>query len=179
MPPQVLVAFCTRSGSTWEVAEEIGRIVRSTGATVAVKHMAEVQSIEDGQSVILGGALYVGRLPKDFHGFLARFERELASQRPWVFVLGPIDNEAKHFAAAEEQVRKELAKHPVLHPADVRVFGGKFDPKKTNLPFPFNLLMKLPGNPMHKVPASDIRDWEWIRSWAGAIADRLNAIGVV
>jgi hypothetical protein len=28
---------------------------------------------------------------------------------------------------------------------------------------------------LSKVPASDIRDWEWIRTWAKAIADRLNA----
>ena len=69
----------------------------------------------------------------------------------------------------------ELAKYAWLHPADVRVLGGKFDPQHLELPFPFRLVMKLPGNPMRKLPVSDIRDWEWIKAWAGSIADHLNA----
>ena len=49
--------------------------------------------------------------------------------------------------------------------------GGSFDPRHLKLPFPLNLAMKLPGNPMRKVPASDIRDWDFIRRWAGGIAE--------
>ena len=56
----------------------------------------------------------------------------------------------------------------------MRVFGGKFDPHHLNLPFPFSLVTKIPGNPMRKMPASDIRDWDWIRRWARAIANHLN-----
>lgn len=176
MPTKILIAYCTRSGSTREVAIEMGRIMRDAGVQVEVKAMAEVQSLADEQAVILGGALYVGRFAKQFHRFLMRFARELTKTHPWIFVLGPTENVPKHFATADERARKELEKYSWLHPADVRIFGGKFDPKNVNLPFPFNLAMKLPANPLHKMPASDIREWDWIRSWAKSIAEQLNAV---
>ena len=176
MPPEILIAYCSRSGSTAEVAEEIGRVMREAGPEAEVKAMEDVRSIGHEQSLIMGAALYAGRLPKEFHRFVARFEGEIGKTRPWVFVLGPTENDPKYFATAEVQARKELAKHPKLHPADVRIFGGKFDPEHTNLPFPFNLAMKVPGNPMRRMPASDLRDWEWIRAWAKSIADHLNNV---
>ena len=174
MQPEILIAYVTRSGSTEDVAEAMGMTIHEAGVAVDVKPMADVESIAEGTAVILGTALYVGHFPKEFHRFVARFRRELDNVRPWIFVLGPTEEEPKNFAAAEEQARKELAKYPWLHAADVRVFGGKFDPHHLNLPFPFSLVMKLPGNPMKKLPTSDIRDWDWIRRWAGAIAEHVK-----
>jgi menaquinone-dependent protoporphyrinogen oxidase len=174
MQPEVLIAYVTRSGSTEDVAEVIGTTMEEAGVSVDVKPMVDVESISDDTWVILGTALYVGRFPREFHRFAVRFERELGNVRPWIFALGPTEKDRKHFLAAEEQARKELAKYPWLHPADVRVIGGKFDPKHLKLPFPFSLVMKLPGNPMKKLPASDIREWDWIRAWARSIADHLK-----
>lgn len=173
MRTQVLVVYCTRSGSTAEVAQAIGRTVRDTGLAAEVKSIAEVETIAPGTEVVLGTALYIGHFPKEFHRFLTRFETELAQVRPWVFVLGPTEKERKQFAAAEEQSRKELGKHPLLRPADTRVLGGRFDPAHLKLAFPMSLILKLPANPMKKLPASDIRDWEWIHRWARAIAEEI------
>lgn len=175
MQPKVLIAYVTRSGSTEDVAEAMGTTMEEAGVAVDVKPMAVVDSIAEETSVILGAALYVGHFPKEFHTFLTRFQLELGNVRPWIFVLGPTDKEPKHFSQAEEQARKELAKYPWLHAADVRVVGGRFDPDHLKLPFPLSLMMKVPGNPMRKLPASDTRDWEWIRRWARAIAERLIA----
>jgi menaquinone-dependent protoporphyrinogen oxidase len=173
MKTEVLIAYCTRSGSTAEVAEAIGKSVRDAGLAVRVKPVAEVESITAQTEVVLGTALYIGHFPNEFHRFLKRFEAELAKVRPWVFVLGPTEKERKHFAAAEEQARRELDKHPKLRPADMRVLGGKFDPEHLTLAFPMSLILKLPANPMKKMPASDIRDWDWIHRWAEAIAEEI------
>jgi menaquinone-dependent protoporphyrinogen oxidase len=174
MQPEVLIAYISRSGSTEDVAEAMGVTMENAGVKVDVKPMAKVESISDDTSVVIGTALYVGRFPKEFRRFVKRFQRELGNVHPWIFVLGPTENEGKNFAAAEEQARKELAKYPWLHTADVRVMGGSFDPHRLRLPFPFNLAIKLPGNPMRKVPASDIRDWDFIRRWANAIAEHMK-----
>jgi menaquinone-dependent protoporphyrinogen oxidase len=175
MKTEVLITYCTRSGSTAEVAEAIGKTVRDAGLRVQMKAIGEVESIAAGTEVVLGTALYIGHFPREFHRFLTRFEAELARVRPWVFVLGPTEKERKQFAAAEEHARKELSKHPTLRPADMRVLGGKFDPEHVNLAFPMSLMMKLPGNPMKKMPVSDIRDWDWIHRWAKAIAEEIAA----
>jgi menaquinone-dependent protoporphyrinogen oxidase len=175
MQPEVLIAYVTRSGSTEDIAEAMGMAIEDTGIKVDVLPMVRVESISEDTAVILGAALYVGRFAKEFHRFMARFQRELGNVHPWIFVVGPTEDAPKHFVAAEKQASKELERYPWLRAADVRVFGGRFDPQHLNLPFPFSLMMKLPGNPMRKAPASDIRDWDWIRRWARAIADHLNA----
>lgn len=175
MQPRVLIAYITRSGSTEDVAEAMGMTLEEAGVRTDVKPMADVESISEETSLLLGTALYIGHFPREFHSFAVRFKRELSDLRPWIFVLGPTDKDPKHFSLAEDQARREFAKYPWLHPADVRVLGGKFDPNHLKLPFPFSLVMKLPGNPMRKLPPSDIRDWEWIRGWASEIAERLNA----
>lgn len=179
MQPGVLIAYVTRSGSTEDIAEAMGLAMQEVGISVDVKPMVDVDSISENTAVVLGAALYVGHFPKEFHKFMAQFKSALANVHPWIFVVGPTEKDPKHFASAEEQARKELAKYPWLRAADVRVFGGRFDPNHLNLPFPMSLVMKFPGNPMRKLPVSDIRDWDWIRKWAGAIADHLNReIGV-
>lgn len=175
MPAEVLIAYCTRSGSTREVAEAIGATMNEAGVTVAVKSIDEVDSVPDGAAVLLGTALYIGHFPKEFHRFLARFRTQLATARPWIFVLGPTEKERRQFALAEEQARKELAKHPWLHISDMRVLGGKFDPQHLHLPFPLSLVTKLPANPLRKMPVTDIRDWDWIERWATAIAETLSS----
>ena len=151
MQAEVLIAYVSRSGSTEDVAEAMGVTMEDAGVTVDVKPMAKVESIADDTAVVIGAALYVGHFPREFHQFVTRFRRELGNVHPWIFVLGPTENEAKHFAEAEEQARKQLAKFPWLHAADVRVLGGSFDPRHLKLPFPLNLVMKLPGNPMRKL----------------------------
>lgn len=173
MKTQVLIAYCTHSGSTGEVAEAIGKTVRDAGLVVEVKAIGEILSIPEGIQVVMGTALYIGHFPKEFHRFLTQFQPVLSKERPWVFVLGPTEKDRKQFAAAEEQARKELAKHRSIHPADVRVLGGKFDPANLKLAFPMSLIMKVPGNPLRKLPVSDIRDWEWIHRWAQAIAEEI------
>jgi menaquinone-dependent protoporphyrinogen oxidase len=174
MEEEVLIAYVSRSGSTEDVAEAMGLAMEDADVKVNVKPMENVESIADDTAVVIGTALYAGRFPKEFRRFVERFRRELGNMHPWIFVLGPTENEQKQFAAAEEQARRELAKIPWLRAADVRVMGGCFDPKHLKLPFPFNLAMKLPGNPMKKAPVSDIRDWDFIRRWAGAIAEQVK-----
>ena len=177
MLPEVLIAYATWSGSTAEVAEAMADPMREKGIMAEVLPMKSVVSIPARKALVLGMPLHAGKFPKDFHRFAERFKREIGNTRPWIFVLGPTENDPRHFDAAEAHARKELARHPWIRPADLRIMGGRFDPNHLKLPFPLNLAMKLPANPMRKLPASDIRDWELIRLWALAIADRLNANG--
>ena len=177
MPADVLIAYVSRSGSTEDVAEAMGVTMEDAGVKVHVGPMSNVEAIAEDTAVVLGTALYAGRFPKEFERFAVRFKRELGNVRPWIFVLGPTENERKHFAEAEEQARQQLAKFPWLHAADVRVLGGCFDPNRLKLGFLFGIAMKLPGNPMKKMPARDIRDWEFIRKWAAGIAENVKRGG--
>jgi len=173
MVSSVLIAFATRSGSTAEVAEAMAAALKEAGVPAEILAMSQVNSLTGREAVILGAPLYVGRFPKEFHRFFRIHREALGAMRPWVFVLGPIRNEPKDFEAARSQAEKQLSHYPWLRPADLRVFGGRWS--TAALPFPLSLMLRLPGNPLKKVPAEDIRDWVAIRDWAAAIATQIKS----
>ena len=168
MLSSVLIAYATRSGSTGEVAHAIAAAMHEAGVIAEVLPVSQVNSLAGREAVILGAPLYVGRFPKDFRLFLQLHRDALQTMRPWFFVLGPTRNEAKDFEAARKQAEKQLAAYPRLHPAELHVFGGRWN--IANVPFPFSLVWRIPGNPLAKIPAEDIRDWRAIREWAQGIA---------
>ena len=172
MQSSVLIAYSTRSGSTAEVAQAIAAALQDAGVPAEVLPVAQVNSLAGREAVILGAPLYMGRFPKEFHQFLRLHHEALHGMHPWLFVLGPTRNQPKDFEGSRSQAEKQLSDYPWLHPADLHIFGGRWNTQ--NLPFPFSLMLRIPGNPLGKVPAEDIRNWEEIREWSRGIARRIR-----
>ena len=61
----------------------------------------------------------------------------------------------------------------VLAPA-VQTIPAVFDSPHSGRAYPDTLLAKLPASPLHKMPASDIRDWTAIRTWASNLVTQLQ-----
>jgi menaquinone-dependent protoporphyrinogen oxidase len=173
MLASVFVAYSSRSGSTAEVAQAIGDSMRKWGLAVDIAPIGQVVSIPRMTAVVLGAPLYVGRFPKEFHRFLARHRVALEILKPWCFVLGPTRTNPGDFEAARHQAIRQLDRYKWFCPADVRVFGGRWDPK--HLPFPFSLAARLPGGVLDKIPAADVRDWAEIDTWAAGIARQIKS----
>jgi menaquinone-dependent protoporphyrinogen oxidase len=172
MPAEMLIAYATRSGSTGEVAEAIGAKMREAGLQVEVARMRDLKAIGKQTAVVLGAPLYMGGLPGDVRRFLARNRADLSVRKAWFFVLGPIEGKPEEFEQARAQAQKWLEKEAWFGPAEIKVFGGKFDVNR--MPFPFSLARYLPAFPAKNMPAKDIRDWEAIRAWAGDIARQVR-----
>lgn len=172
MTGSVLIAYATRSGSTAEVAEAIGAALHETGLAPDVVSVDHHGFITGTRTVILGAPLYMGHFPREFTNFLIDNRVALAASRCWCFILGPTKNEPVDFEAAKKQARKQLLRYGWFHPVDVHIFGGRWDPK--GLRFPFSLALHLPGNPLAKIPPSDIRDWSAIHDWALGIACQIG-----
>jgi len=167
MPPSILVAYATHGGSTAEVAQAIGNAICDAGFETEVLPVSQVFSLAGTRTLILGAPLYVGAFPKEFHHFLVTQRAAVSAVRTWCFVLGPTRPEPADFEAARKQADKQLARYGWFHPVDVHIFGGRWDAK--GLPFPFSLALRIPGNPLSKIPPSDVRDWPLIRAWATGI----------
>ncbi len=168
MSNSILVAFATTYGSTQEVAERIADTVRSQGCGVDLLPVKQVRSLDGYHAVILGAPLYMFHWSKDALGFLSKQRAALAQKPIAIFALGPINNVEKEFQGAREQLDKELAKFPWLHPSAIEIFGGRMDPTKFR--FPHNLIPA-----MNKMPVSDIRDWAAIAAWASKMATQFQA----
>jgi menaquinone-dependent protoporphyrinogen oxidase len=167
MSTKILVAFATQYGSTKEVAEAIVSVLRENGIEADLRPLREVRTLNDYYALIIGSPLMMYRLHNDMHGFLSRHRQALLKLPVSVFALGPVHDphDAKEWQDSQSQLDKELAKLPWFKPVEIKLFGGRFDPKL--LRFPMN---KLAG----PEPATDIRDWEEIRAWAGALAKKVN-----
>lgn len=168
MKTKVLVTYATKHGSTQEVAEAVSKTLREHGLAVDLQSMRRVRALDGYSAVVLGAPLYMFHWHKDALRFLARHKKALMERSVAVFGGGPTATEdsdgdweevQKHFDA-------ELAKFPWLSPLSVELVGGRFDPAR--LRFPYSLIPAL----CH-MPASDLRDWAAIHSWASNLALQL------
>ncbi|MHC1757850.1 MAG: flavodoxin domain-containing protein [Methanosarcina sp.] len=172
MQTRVLVAYASRYGSTQEVAGAIAATLRESGLMVDLKSVKEIKSLEEYDAVVLGAPLYTLHWHKSARSFLSRHREALTKLPVAVFALGPLNDEKEEWKEVRSQLDKELAKFPWLTPIAIEIFGGKFDPEK--LRFPDNLIARLPASPLHKMPASDARDWTVIRAWASNLATKFQ-----
>jgi menaquinone-dependent protoporphyrinogen oxidase len=156
---RVLVAYATKHGSTREVAEAVARTLRARHLAVDVLPADTVPHLRQYHAVVLGGALYTGRLHKDARRFLARHRDALAGRTLAVFAMGPRTLEPADVAASRKQLDRALTG---VAPASVAIFGGVIEPQA--LRFPFN-----------RMPAVDARDWDAIERWANTVADAILA----
>ncbi|MEA2177126.1 MAG: menaquinone-dependent protoporphyrinogen oxidase [Solirubrobacteraceae bacterium] len=162
MTSRILVAYATKHGSTWEVAEAIATSLRKQGLAADVQRAHDAANPERYDAVILGGALYMGRWHRDARHFLERHRRLLGAIPVAVFAMGPATTEEKAVASSREQLDRALAGVPEVRPVSVAIFGGVIDP--ATLRFPLN-----------RMAPSDARDWDAIRAWAGEVAGHLPA----
>jgi menaquinone-dependent protoporphyrinogen oxidase len=162
MSALVLVGYATQYGSTKEVAEAIEETLREGGLEVDLQPLSKIRTLESYSAVVLGAPLLMFHWHKDALNFLSRHRKSLENMTVAIFALGPthIPHDEAEWKSSQEQLDKELAKFPWLKPAAIKLFGGKYDPAL--LRFPLNLMAG-------KEPASDIRDWEEIRAWAGEL----------
>ncbi len=159
-PLAVLVAHASKHGSTAEVAGDVAATLRAHGIDVDVRSSAAVADLTGYDAVVLGGALYMGRLHADARRFLTRHRNALATMPLAIFAMGPRSLDEADVAGSRAQLDRALAAVPTLEPVSVAIFGGVLDPSK--LRFPLN-----------RMPAVDARDPDAIRAWAERLAGRL------
>ncbi len=167
MATSVLVGYATSYGSTQEVAEVVASTLDEGEYKVDLLPMRDVNTLAGYNAVVIGAPLFIFRWHKDAHRFLKRHRKELMERPVAIFALGPIQDpyNEKEWQDSNAQLDKELAKYPWLTPVDREMFGGKYDPKVLRFP-----LKMFAGNE----PASDIRDWKAISTWASSLSPKLG-----
>ncbi|MFL5925938.1 MAG: flavodoxin domain-containing protein [Gaiellaceae bacterium] len=154
---RTLVTYASKHGSTAEVAVRIAQRLEEAGYDVELLPASRAQSIDGFDCVVLGGALYMGRLHPDARRFVQRHASELTVATVAVFALGPRTLAVEDVAASRKQLDRDLARLPDVAPSLVAVFGGAVDPAKFHWPF-------------SHMAASDARDWQAIDLWADEVA---------
>ena len=165
MKDKILVAYASRAGSTGEVSEVIGQVLREAGAAVDVRLAKDVTDLSPYRAVVVGSGIRVGKWLPEAVEFVER-HREVLSRIPVAYFLVCLT-----LKEDTEENRREVSAYldPVrdlVQPVDVGLFAGAMDYSK--LPFILRLVMKA-----MKSPKGDFRDWEAIRAWADRVHNRL------
>ena len=164
MQGDVLVAYGSKHGATREIAEAIAETFRANGADARAES-ALTADPHAAHAVVVGAALYTGRLHPHARRFLERYEDLLADLPVAVFASGPRTLEPEDVTSALRQLRSGLnAAVPQLRPVSVTVFGGAIDPHQLRWP-------------LSRMQASDARDWDAVRGWAAELARRPDFLG--
>jgi menaquinone-dependent protoporphyrinogen oxidase len=157
-PDRVLVTYCTRYGSTHEVAEFIGHVLGESGVSADVRPMADMPDLSPYAAVVMGCALWSGNIMPEALDFVEAHHEELRRMPVALFTT------CSTMSVNTEEKRREVMGHlePVtlaLNLASVGLFGSVVDYRNFS-PVTY-LLMRLANT-----PEGDFRDWEAIRTWA-------------
>jgi menaquinone-dependent protoporphyrinogen oxidase len=167
MGDRMLIAYASRAGSTAEVAETIGNVLRESGLSVDVRSVKDVQSLTGYDALVLGSAIWAGKPLPEMQRFVDGQHDALARLPVAYFILC---DALRVYTPANRQIALgylsplRAAKQPV----SVGMFAGRRDFSKVH-PLLRWFLMRVV-----RLAEGDWRDWEQIRAWAAALTPQLT-----
>jgi menaquinone-dependent protoporphyrinogen oxidase len=177
---KILVSYASRHGATQGIAGRIAQRLERAGLEVGLRSVGEADDVDAYDAFVVGSAAYMGRWLNEASQFVRRHRTILASRPVWLFSSGPVGTEtvdAEGRDVVEASRPLEFGEFDAeVHPRDMRVFFGAFDPDAK----PIGLMERL-GAPFmrmpavrRELPAGDFRDWPAIEAWAEEIARELQ-----
>lgn len=164
---RVLVTYATKSGSTFEVAEKIGHVIKEKGYEVDVFPVKGAEEVKYYDAIIVGSGIRAGRLYSDVIDFVKRHRNELMNIPIAYFINSlTMSVETEKNRATAEGYLDPLKK--IVSPKEIAVFAGRLHMKK--IPPHLRLLLK-----MMKVKEGDYRKWDQISAWAESLPKKLLA----
>lgn len=161
---RVLVTYGSKRGGTAGIAHMLASTLLDQGLEVDVRPAAEVDSPEDYDAVVVGGAVYFRRWHRDARRFVERHAALLGTMPVWLFSSGPLDDSASSGdLPAVPQVRQLLER---IHAQGHITFGGRLQPDA-------------PGALAHwmaRTRTGDWRDPRLIRAWGEGIGEALHLL---
>lgn len=146
---KVLIAYTTKKGSTREVAERIGDVLKSRGIDAIIADIKDKPEVDGFDATIVGAPIMMGSLLHRAPDFVNKHLKILKEKPFACFALGGTMKEDTEENRAI--MLKKLSKiTDKIKPLDIGLFGGKYEKK------------------------GDYRDWNAITAWAEAFAKKLK-----
>jgi menaquinone-dependent protoporphyrinogen oxidase len=167
MSHRTLVAYASRAGSTAEVAEAVGQVLRDLGVDVDVRSVKEVADVSDYDALILGSAIWAGKPLPEMLRFAAK-HRDAMSGIPVAYFI-QCDLLREYTPAHRQAALGYVAPLRKLHePVSVGLFAGRRDFSNVHP------LLTWVLKHVFRLVEGDFRDWEQIRAWAATVAAQLT-----
>ncbi len=159
---RVLVSVASRHGATAEMGDVVAQVLRDAGHTVDAIAPDDVERVMPYDAVVLGSAVYVGRLAASLRDLVERQAGHLRLRPVWLFWSGPVGDPPQPATVPDDVEHMVKA----IEANGVKCFVGALDRSALNLSE--RALVAL----VH-AQEGDYRDFEQVRQWAQGIASEL------
>ncbi len=163
---RVLVSVASRHGGTLEMGELVAQVLREAGHDVDELEPDEVEHVDTYGAVVLGSAVYVGRMALGMRDLVERQAGQLRERPVWLFWSGPV-GEPPSASVTPDDVTSVATS---VAARDVRMFAGRLERSQLNISE--RALAAL----VH-AQQGDFRDLDDVAEWAAGIASELGKAG--
>jgi menaquinone-dependent protoporphyrinogen oxidase len=160
---RALVAVSSRHGATGEMGDVVAEELAAAGIDVDHVVPDDVESVHDYDAVVLGSAVYAGRISPGLRDLVRRQGPLLRDRPTWLFWSGPVGDPPLPATVPEDV--DALAS--LVEPREVRCFVGALD--RGGLDLAERALVALT-----RAREGDYRDLDAVRAWARGIAAALT-----
>ncbi len=160
MSTRILIAYASATGSTAEVAAEIGKRLSARGFAVDVRPIEEKPQLDGYQAVLIGSAVQYGNWLPGAVEFVKN-NQQVLSGLPVALFCVHIRNLGDDEASRQGRLAYLDEIRSLLQAVDEAYFAGRFDRRGAAL--------LLPGWLARLIPTMDRRNWEQIRAWAESL----------
>ena len=164
MENRILIVYASKYGSTAEIAEYIGQVLRNMGIEVDVSSVNAVNDISQYENIIIGSATRMDKLLSEAVKFATKNESKLRRMKTAYFIVGVTmkqntpENREKVKGFLEPLCR-------ICEPISIGLFAGKLDYNKVG--FAWKMMAKADKSGI--MEEGDFRNWDSIRKWANEI----------
>ena len=171
MPKNILVTYASRTGSTAEVAEEIGKLLTAKDLRVDVIPVREMEDISSYEAVVLGSAIQDSAWLPEAVEFVRANRAELSQKPSAMFTLCMTLAMKKGENYRPDVMAWVSSARNVVQPVSEGLFAGTLDISKTpslgdRFKFRISVLFGVWSE-------GDHRDWDAIRGWANTLPSKL------
>jgi menaquinone-dependent protoporphyrinogen oxidase len=164
---KILITYASRSGSTAEIAEAIGKSLTQDGIQVDVMPMQTVKDLSAYRAVVVGSAMRNAKWLLEAMQFVAT-HRSVLSQKPFatftVCITLAMSNTDRYRQAVAEWIQPVRM---LVRPVSEGLFAGMLDFSK--LPLNWETVKLRAVVALGIFPRDDRRDWNAIHAWAESI----------
>jgi len=170
---KLLVAYDTVHGSTAEIAQFMGNVLREYHHDVTVEKVTELKSVSGYDAYLLGTPVYGGMWLTGMSQFLDLFEADLALKPVyfWLACIRVMEEDGY------EHARNNYVYHPTLDKIgarDLTIFAGRLNLDGIDWNERWTLSARYDGHQLPGKLNDDFRDWKAIRAWSEKVSAELQ-----